>query len=212
MKRLYVIGDSISVHYGPYLAQCLQGKLHYARKTEAEVTDLALDPPQGANGGDSAMVLAFVRAKAAATGFDADYVLLNCGLWDLRTAPNDLPDPRRGAKQVPPDRYRANLQAILDVVVAEGAEPLWVRTTPCDEAVHNRRESGFWRFAADVEAYNATADAIMQANNVPILDLHTFTRNLGPDLYCDHVHFHDHIRRQQAAYIAGWLDAYLSIP
>jgi len=39
----------------------------------------------------------------------------------------------------------------------------------------------------------------------PVIDLYTFTSNLGNDLYCDHVHFHDYIRRQQAAFIAGWL-------
>jgi len=63
----------------------------------------------------------------------------------------------------------------------------------------------FHRFAADCERYNAVADEIMTEAGRPIIDLHTFTRNLGRDLYCDHVHFHESIRRQQAAFIAGWL-------
>ncbi len=29
--------------------------------------------------------------------------------------------------------------------------------------------------------------------------------NLGPDSCCDHVHFHEHVRQRQAAYIAGWV-------
>jgi hypothetical protein len=41
-----------------------------------------------------------------------------------------------------------------------------------------------------------------------VIDLHSFTANLGPDLYIDHVHFPESIREKQAAYIAGWLDAY----
>lgn len=40
---------------------------------------------------------------------------------------------------------------------------------------------------------------------VPTVDLHTFTADLGPDLFCDHVHFTEPVRRLQAAFIAGWL-------
>ena len=211
MKYIYVIGDSISIQYGPYLERYLRGSIVYRRKTEEDALALALDPPQGANGGDSTMVLQFVRAKAEAGGFGADWVLLNCGLWDLRTEPSDLVDPRLGRKQVPLDLYRRNLQEILATVTKAGAQPLWVRTTPCDETVHNRRESGFWRFAADCVAYNEAADAVMRAGGVPILDLYTFTGNLGDgeDLYIDHVHFQEPIREKQAAFIAGWLAAWV---
>ena len=66
---------------------------------------------------------------------------------------------------------------------------VWVRTTPCDEAVHNKPTSSFHRFAADGNAYNAAADTIMADAGIPMIDLHTFTVNLGDDLYCDHVHF-----------------------
>lgn len=31
---------------------------------------------------------------------------------------------------------------------------------------------------------------------------------LGDEIYCDHVHFTDAVRAQQAAYIAGWLQAW----
>ena len=49
------------------------------------------------------------------------------------------------------------------------------------------------------------ADAIMETANVPSIDLYTFTRDLGPDLYCDHVHFSDRVRQLQGSFIAGWL-------
>jgi len=202
VKRLYVIGDSISIQYGPYLERYLAGRMVYARKGHEDTAALALDPPQSANGGDSSMVLAFVSAKAAASGFAADVALLNCGLWDLRA------DPQTGAKQVPVTQYGANLAEIVDILHAEGVAVAWVRTTPCDEAVHNKREMGFHRYAADVVAYNEAADAVMSAHNVPTLDLHTFTLNLGDNLYCDHVHFNEHVREKQAAFIAGWLAAW----
>jgi lysophospholipase L1-like esterase len=203
MKRIYVLGDSISIQYGPYLERYLQGIVQYARKTAEEEGPLDLDWPPRANAGDSSMALAFLKAKAAAGGIKADFVLLNCGLWDLRT------DPETGRKQVPLDAYRANLRELVAVVRDWGPEPIWIRTTPCDEAVHNREGMAFHRFAADCDAYNRAADEIMLVNGVPSIDLYTFTRNLGDNLYADHVHFKEHVREKQAAFIAGWLSSRL---
>lgn len=84
---------------------------------------------------------------------------------------------------------------------------VWIRTTPCDESVHNRPDMKFYRFAADCEAYNAEADQLIKESYILIIDLRTFTQNLSPNLYCDYVHFHEHIRQSQAAFIAGWLSA-----
>lgn len=36
MKRLFVIGDSISIHHGPYLKKILRDRYHYDRKRGAE--------------------------------------------------------------------------------------------------------------------------------------------------------------------------------
>jgi lysophospholipase L1-like esterase len=197
MKTIYVIGDSISIHYGPYLEKYLRGKFAYSRKEGAEEALLNLDRPQGANGGDSSMVLAFLQAKG---DLPADWVLVNCGLHDIKTT------PATGAKQVPLEQYRRNLRAIVARV---GAKMIWIRTTPCDERIHNARPGiEFYRYAADVLAYNEAADEIMATAGVPVIDLYTFTVNLGPDLYCDHVHFPEPVREKQAAFIAGWLEGY----
>ncbi len=203
LPKLYVIGDSISMHYGPYLERALRGVFAYARKEGEEEATLNLDRPQGANGGDSSMVLAFLEAKLRRGELrpvqDCDLLLVNCGLHDIKR------DPRTGAVQVPIAAYRANLERIVGLVRGAGLAMAWVRTTPCDEAVHNVRNTQFHRFAADGIAYNAVADEVMAAAGIVSIDLYTFTANLGPDLYLDHVHFHDPIRQQQAAYIAGWL-------
>lgn len=200
--KIYVIGDSISIQYGPYLKQYLAGMAEYSRKEGEAEALLNLDRPQGANGGDSSMVLAFLKAAAQSGGIAADCILVNCGLHDFRR------NPATRALQVTPEQYEANLREIVAVVRAMGRRMIWIRTTPCDEAKHNRPNMSFHRFAADNEAYNAIADRVMREAGVPSIDLHTFTRNLGPDLYCDHVHFHDPIRRQQAAFIAGWLEGF----
>jgi lysophospholipase L1-like esterase len=204
MKKLYVIGDSISIQYGPYLQQALQGVMHYARKEGETEALFNLDNPQGANGGDSSMVLAFLQGMKKQGGLDADLLLLNCGLHDIKT------NPQTGQRQIDIDRYAENLRAIVALVATMPPSLAWIRTTPCDEQIHNQPHMTFHRFAADCDAYNQVADEIMSAVGIPIIDLHTFTRNLGLDLYCDHVHFHEAVRAQQAAFLAGWLFHWLS--
>lgn len=204
VKKLYVIGDSISIQYGPYLQRSLQGVMEYARKEGEAEALLNLDNPQGANGGDSSMVLAYLQGMARGDGIGADVILLNCGLHDIKT------DPVSGAKQIPPAEYEANLHAIIETVSTMGPTPIWVRTTPCNEAVHNRPDMAFFRFAADGVAYNEVADSVMAEAGIPSIDLYNFTMGLGPDLYCDHVHFHEAIRERQGIYIAGWLTGWTS--
>lgn len=198
---VFVVGDSISMHYGPFLQQYLQGMFTYNRKGGIESTLQDLEIPADANGGDSTTVLLYLQCLARARGFKADVLLLNCGLHDIKT------DPATGAKQVPLPRYRQNLEQLIPVARSLKCELVWMRTTPADERVHNVRSTGFHRFAQDVHDYNAAADAVMTAAKVPIVDLHTFTVNLGPELFCDHVHFVEPVREKQAAFLAGWLCA-----
>lgn len=200
--KVYIIGDSISIQYGLFLNAYLDGCMEYSRKEGEEEVLLNLDHPQGANGGDSSMVLSFLRAKVESGGIDADLLLINCGLHDIKT------DPETGKKQVSSDAYAKNLHAIVDTVERMKPALCWIRSTPCDEAVHNISDLKFHRFSADCDTYNHIADKIMREANVPSLDLHSFTKNLGSDLYCDHAHFHEHIREKQASFIAGWLMGY----
>ena len=195
MPTLHVVGDSISQHYGPYLQQYLGGLLAYSRKE-----GMPGDPnePSGDNGGDSALVLRYLRA-CREHGMHWDYLLLNCGLHDIKT------DPATGAKQAPPAAYAHNLGAIVPLALALASQVIWVRTTPVDDAIHNARQQQFHRFAADVDRYNAIADAIMHEHGIPAIDLFTFTRTLSDDLYMDHVHYRDGVRQLQGAFIAGYL-------
>lgn len=204
IPKIFVVGDSISIQYGPYLAKYLEGVAVCARKRGDEEALRDLDVPQGANGGDSSMVLNFLRAMSRYGGIDADLLLVNCGLHDIKT---DIPT---GAKQVPLDQYRQNLREIVALVSTLKPRLVWIRTTPCDEKVHNHTGVGFHRFAADGVAYNAAADAIMADAGIPAIDLYGFTLKLGPDLYCDHVHFFEPIREKQAAYLAGWIQCFLT--
>ncbi len=197
MQKLFVLGDSISIQYGPYLAQMLRSAFKYARKEAAIQTPSDLPYPADANGGDSSMVLAYLGAHLA--GIAPDLLLLNCGLHDVKTGPQD------GTRQVPPELYQENLLDIVQLVRRHRVRTVWVRTTPVDDETHNSRSVGFHRFAQDVLCYNRIADAVFAKEGIPTIDLHTFTLSLGGSVYCDHVHFTERVRELQAAYIAGSL-------
>src|SRR5690349_9184446 len=83
LPRLHVVGDSISMQYGPDLERMLAGAAAYSRK-QGRSRDL--DRPEGANGGDSAMVLAYLRELAGLAGEPFALLVLNCGLHDIKVA------------------------------------------------------------------------------------------------------------------------------
>lgn len=199
MKSVFVIGDSISIQYGPYLEQALNGVCSYDRKEGVSAALVDLNIPTGANGGDSSMVLPYVKDKYSDPTFRPDILLLNCGLHDIKIS-NDK-------QQVSLEDYRTNLQAILDCV-GDNSNLVWVRSTPVVDEIHNADKNSaskgavFKRYAKDLEAYNSAADEIMEGAGKMCIDLYGFTKTLGPDAYCDHVHFHEAVRKQQGEYIA----------
>ncbi len=198
MKKLFVVGDSISIQYGPYLKRMVEHRFRYDRKRGEQEALADLDNPVGANGGDSRMVLEYLEQERD-KGMRCDVLLINCGLHDIKT------DPASGEQQVPLHTYRDNLAQIARVARQVSDLLIWIRTTDAVDHIHNARTAAFRRSHSHVLAYNEAADAVMQDAEVPVIDLYTFTRVFGDEAYCDHVHFTDHVRNLQAAYIAGCL-------
>ncbi len=196
---IYIVGDSISIQYGPFLQQMLEPDISYARKSGEDEARQNLDIPRGANGGDSAMVRAFLEALQSANDFHKDILLVNCGLHDIKK------DPVTGVYQVNEKNYRANLQAIITLGRRLAERFIWIETTPVDDAMHARRGCGFQRFDADRRRYNAIADEVMAEKAVPVIRLGRFTGKLGSaaDIFKDGVHFLPPVQQQQAAFIAG---------
>ena len=192
---LHVVGDSISLHYGPALEVMLTGIAAYSRKP------MQGSDPETANGRDSETVLAYLHSLSPALCRAIDYLMVNCGLHDLKR------DTQTDAYQIPPERYAANLAELVHFAIKRGPRLIWVQTTPVVDTIHNRDpKRTFHRFAADVAHYNQIADHIMAAASVPIIDLHHFTETFGPGAYRDHVHYHDPACCNQAAFIAGALN------
>jgi lysophospholipase L1-like esterase len=200
MRNIFVIGDSISIQYGPYLREQLEPEFGYDRKRGEDQARLNLDIPQGANGGDSGMVLAYLEL-AYSQGVMYDILLINCGLHDMKT------DPVNGRKQIPLEQYQENISKIVDIASKMSNSFIWIRTTDVIDHVHNVKSKNFHRFHSDVVDYNRAADEKMRERGVPILDLYNFSRKLGEDVYFDHVHFTDEVMKLQAVYITGYLHA-----
>lgn len=205
LPKLFVIGSSATLLLGPYLQQMTAGVFSYSRKGEeaSEIREAFtdLDVPQGASAGDSSMVLEYLKALDQTGAFKPDIVLIHVGMHDIKR------NSQTGRNQVPLEDYRRNVGEIVEWFKARNIRLVWMRIGPLDEALHNARSKAFHRYQSDLDAYNEAADAIVNENNVPMLDLPEFTRTLGPmdQLLKDHIHFKDDIVRLQAAFIAGYL-------
>lgn len=202
LPLVYVIGDSISIQYGPYLEQALAGRFRYDRKSGEAEALLNLDVPMGANAGDSSRVLDFLQACLQGGQFHPDVLLLNCGLHDIKR------HLTHGTCQVPLASYRDNLREVVGLCRHARIRLVWVRCTPVVDEIHNTPTSLFHRHAGDLAAYNACADDVMKEAGIPVIDLHAFTRGLGNDaeIFCDHVHFSEPVRLKQGTFLAESLE------
>jgi lysophospholipase L1-like esterase len=200
MKKLFVIGDSISCHYGPFLKEYLAEDYECLFKGELTEALKNLDVPSGANGGDSKMVLEYLIDILDRGKLKCDLILLNCGLHDIKF------DEEENQYQIPFEDYKNNLMKIIKLIKSHGIDVIWVRTTKVIDEIHNSPENKklnkIVRHNADVLKYNNAADSIMYDNNINSIDLYAFTEKFGSEAYCDHVHFYEHIRKQQAKFIA----------
>ena len=202
MKSLFVIGDSISCYYGRHLEKMLAGVMTYDRKGRTNILKDLDDCTDGVNGGDSSMVLTYLREVVHKDWFKSDILLLNCGLHDIKQ------NQTTGVLQVPPELYKENLGKIIAIVREKGISLVWARTTPLNKKHPNYDGALFQRRTGCIDTYNGIADQIMKDNTIPVIDLFTFTRNLGEDIYLngiDNCHFNEQAAAQQAAFIAGWL-------
>ncbi len=195
-KSVFVLGDSISIQYGPYLKKMIEGNFEYDRKRGEELALADLDRPVGANGGNSRMVLEFLLEQRNAV--KPNILILNCGLHDIK-----IP---KGAdnREVDLNEYGNNLKNIVTAAKKFAKEVIWVSTTPVNHHMHHEKK-GFDRYNEDVEAYNCVAESVMKENNIKIIDLYTFTLSLENEPHYDGVHFKPENARLQAAFIAGFL-------
>lgn len=204
---IYSVGDSISVQYGEYLGEMLGEKFQVMRRDGDREAQENWNIPKGSNSGDSNRVLEFLKARMATGNFRPDLLIFNCGLHDVKRRTPD------GSMQVSMEAYRANLEELANLLKLHEIPAAWIRITHSNDSIHNKDSAlGFYRFSADIEAYNHVADEVMKAADLPVIDLEGFTKRLGTDdqLFLDHVHFQKNVRRLQAGFLAGWIQSYFA--
>ena len=204
MKKIFVIGDSISCYWGRHLKEMIQDRFDYDRKGGTHILKNIDDGTDGINGGDSPRVLTYLTERLKEKEFKPDYLLLNCGLHDVKRS---LTGPDF---QVPPPQYEENLKKICKMVKGKGIIIIWIRSTPANKNMKQAPpEIMTVRDNQDVVHYNSIADPIMEAEGIRTIDLYSFTYSLKGEIYInngtDNVHFNERAAELQATFIAGWL-------
>ena len=205
LPKLFLVGDSISIYYTPYLQADTANLVQFSRKTSPTPESIAqqLSDPN-VQGGDSRMVLKYLRGRYEDISFHPDVVVINCGLHDIKRI------PKTDAIAVDVPEYQDNLSAILALVRSKGGQLVWINTTPVNDVRHNSISKEFYRYNADVKRYNEAAASLFKQRHVPMINLYDFTAQLGDNHYIDHVHFDEQTRMLQAAFIAGFLNSSLA--
>lgn len=179
---LLLLGDSIRMHYQPYVRQELGDSFDVSGPAE--------------NCATSRNLLANLDRWALRS--PVSIIHLNAGLHDLRY------DPGRDAPVVAIDEYESNVRAILTRLREHTAARLiWATTTPvhdkrnAEQKLSRRRES-------DVTSYNAIATRIARELGVEINDLCAAVLAHDPDKLWspDGVHFNENGSRFLGAQVA----------
>jgi lysophospholipase L1-like esterase len=172
LKKLILIGDSIRLHYQPYVVQALSSYIDVWGPAE--------------NCETSSVILHHLDQWVLA--HNPDVIHLNCGLHDLRYNPGST------TPVVSVAQYAQNLNAILTMLTTQTrSQIIWATTTPINQVRHQiARQSR--RYEADVLTYNMVACNIVANYNVLVNDLYTFVLTEGRDtlLREDGVHFTPH--------------------
>ena len=174
LPKVLIIGDSISIGYTPFATELLAGK--------AEVTH---------NPGNAAHTN---RGRASLDEWLGDtkwdVIHFNFGLHDLKYVDDqgeNVFSKEAGHIQVPLEKYRENLEAIVWRLEKTGAKLVFATTTPYPAGLTNPL-----REVEDVAKYNAAALDVMAKQKVMVDDLHAFAEPRLSELQRpQNVHFTD---------------------
>lgn len=206
MKKIFLLGDSVCLHYLPYLETYLKGKLTIESKAGRDEALRQINKTVGANGGNSKEVLKYVKEKAANDDLNFDAFVFNCGLLDIK---REIPEEKLA---VSVEEYEENLREIYEIIKKNGKMCVFITTTPVNQKAHNEQlPDGINRYNKDVYEYNEVAKKIAIVYNMPVIDLCGFISKVTDGLYADYAHFSFPTRRLQAAFVAGELLTLLDI-
>ena len=153
LPRVLIIGDSISIGYTPALRELLKGKANVHRIPT--------------NGGPTTKGLKSIEAWLGDGNYDV--IHFNWGLHDLKFVGKDGKNiaPENGQYQVTLKQYKENLSQLVAAMQKTDAKLIWRNTTPVPADCP-------WRIESDEIAYNEVASEIMQKNDIPTDDHHSY--------------------------------------
>jgi acyl-CoA thioesterase-1 len=158
LPRVLLIGDSISIGYTLPTRDKLKGKANVHRPA--------------ANCGPTTRGVANLDKWLGDGRWDV--IHFNFGLHDLKyiddAGKNIAPD--KGHQQVPPERYEANLEQIVERLKKTGATLIFATTTPVPAGEPQRVQD-------DAVKYNEIALRVMKKHDVRIDDLHALCEQPG---------------------------------
>lgn len=155
IPKVLLLGDSIRMSYQPHVARLLEGKATVVGPS------------------DNCQFTLYTLARLGYWIEDLgrpDIIHWNNGLHDVGHNPDRFP------VQIPIDMYRANLEFILKQLKAITPHVIWASTTPAHPQRPLKNTEWSWR-NEEIDTYNAVALKLMQADKVPINDLHALVWN-----------------------------------
>ena len=149
VKRVLVIGDSISIGYTPFIKVALSADVEVSHNP--------------GNGGSTLRGLESMEKWL--DNKDWDVILFNFGLHDMvHKDSSGKYDVVNGTIAVPLKEYRKNLEAIADKLNETTAKVIFVSTTMVPEGASGRK-------TASVPAYNEVALKVMKKKDIQLVDL-----------------------------------------
>ena len=193
LPLVFIIGDSISMGYTPFVRKELEGRVRVARHE--------------GNGGDSNNVLSNLGTLwLPALAEKPALIHANAGLHDLRFW------TERGEYQVTLESYAKNMAILARKLAATGAKVVWATTTPVIDGAPNMSKD-FPRKNSDVEAYNAAATEAVTAAGIEVDDLYALVEETGREklITPDGVHFTEDGYRALGAKVAEAISRALAL-
>ena len=195
MKQIFLIGDSI--RHGSYV-ETLDSKLSpgYGVYVQELLRDKATVYSPDENSRWAQYTLRFLHkwAKEVPAPETVDVVHWNNGLWDAVRLFGDEP-------LTPIEMYGPMLKRVYNRIrlLFPNAKIIFALSTAVIEEMSRPQ---FTRRNSEIEQYNEVAKKVMAELGVPINDLYAVTKDWGPEMHSDWVHFNEEGCRLLAQIVA----------
>jgi GDSL-like Lipase/Acylhydrolase family len=201
LPNVMVIGDSISIGYGPEVRKLLAGKANVFRPMRQ-----GGKTPE--NGGSTYIGLKELNQWLG--DYEYSVIHFNWGLHDVHHRNAVTREPKLGDKEHLPAAislpdYKRNLERLLTMLEKTGARLIWASTTIVPDG-------DIGRVAGEEKKYNEAAKEIMDRHHIPVDDLYALTASFPPAMFREpgNVHYSPEGYRRLAQQVARSIEQALA--